>query len=352
MFYLRCAVDNRYQAQLALSEIGIIGQQKLSGSRVLCVGGGGLAASVLPYLVAAGVGKITIIDHDIVSLSNLNRQILFNHEDLGKYKSKVLSEKLKVQNPDVDLAYYCDSFSLENGKNLISNHDLIIDCCDDYLTKVTINYYCAVTNTPWVFGSVLGWDGQIALLKMSCDEDPCYKCWQDKSPIINQSCSVSGVLGVAVNIIGSFQASLAIQALLGNFTESNKLFVFDLLTLEMTKFQLHHQEKCSFHKQKTLQSNIAEVDLITCQDTNQYLLIDIRTSEEWENGSLEHAQHMPIGVLMSQLEQLKLETKKIVLYCNQQTLSRLAAENLQHAGINACVLKGGYLKNISTKLKE
>lgn len=351
MFYLRCVVANRYQAQSILPEIGIIGQNKLANSHVLCIGGGGLAASVLPYLVAAGVGSITIVDYDTVSLTNLNRQILFNEDDIGKFKAQVLQSRLIKQNSAITINSICESFGLDNGAKLVAEHDLVIDCCDDYLTKVAINYHCSVTKTPWVFASVLAWDGQISLLTMSDEFQPCYKCWQEKAPQGNQSCAVSGVMGVAVNLVGSFQASLAIQALLGEFGQANKLFVFDLWTLEMSKFDLARRKNCAFHKNSPHQ-NIVELNLDECSDSNNYRLIDIRSLEEWEQGYLPNAEHIPIGALMTMLDELKHDKRKIVLYCNQQTLSQLAVDNLCQIGIDAYVLRGGYLNNIATKVKE
>lgn len=342
-------VVNRYSAQVLLSEIGIGGQELLLKKHVLCIGAGGLAASVLPYLTAAGIGKITILDNDIINISNLNRQVLFTENDIGQFKAKVIVEKLGKQNPHAKIEYICERFNLDNGQALVNDCDLVIDCSDDYATKLAINYWCGQTNTPWVYASVLGWDGQVALFSMNDVKSPCYKCFQQKVPNNLTTCSLSGVSGPAVNLVGSYQAMLALQALLGQYHNANKLMIFDLWHLENQSFIIIKNPQCKYHNEP-----FGEVPLIYYRElenkSTKYYLIDVRTQEEWELGHYSGAVHLPIGTLLNSVEQYFTWDDELVLYCNRQTLSQLAANNLHELGYKKVyVLKDGYNSGIIEK---
>ena len=344
----------RYQSQQILPEIGNAGQAKLDAAKVLVVGCGGLAASVLPYLVAAGVGEITLIDDDSIELSNLNRQILFSEYDIGQNKAEVTSQQLLKQNPQVIINVVKEKFNLTNGIALVRKHHIVLDCSDTYLAKISINYCCSQTRTAWVYASVLGWDGQAALLSMNNSDAPCYKCWQAHAPHNVAKCGSSGVLGAAVNAVGSHQATLALQYLLGYTHNENYLWVFDLWSLEQKKFQLNKRAKCKFHCNKP--NNLAYCSYADLVKGEEYVLLDIRSNEEWEAGHLPQAQHISPGLLMK-AEQLYPRTQKLVVYCNQNTLSSLVVENLRDMGYSAFVLSGGYQANAhlaihSTDLSE
>lgn len=335
-------VVNRYSSQIILPEIGTQGQELLSQKRVLCIGAGGLAASVLPYLAAAGVGKITLLDDDVVAISNLNRQVLFTEQDIGIAKAEVVAAHLKKQNPHIVIEFSIARFNLENGFLLVDDCDLVVDCSDDYATKLAINYWCGQTNTPWVYGSVLGWDGQVALFTMEDALSPCYKCFQHKTPNNLTSCSLSGVLGPAVSVVGSYQALLTLQALLGNYHNANTLKVFDLWTLETRSLLISRHLQCKYHN-----NSLNEITGISYQEIKgklpQAKLIDVRSSEEWENGHYPEAIHLPIGVLLSSVEQYFSWDDELILYCNRQTLSNLAANNLRELGYSRVyILTDGY----------
>ncbi len=337
-------VVNRYSAQILLSEIGSSGQELLQQKHVLCIGAGGLAASVLPYLVAAGVGEITIVDDDSVSISNLNRQVLFKEHDVGKLKAAVTSNYLQQQNPQVNINYQTIRFNLGNGLDLVNNCDLVIDCSDDYATKLAINYWCGQLTKPWVYASVLGWDGQVVLFSMQDDASPCYKCFQQKTPTNLTSCSLSGVTGPAVNLIGSHQAILALQALLGQYHNADRLLVFDIWHLEMQSFALKRQLDCKYHNQ-TLDEIPAIYYHQLADKSSTIKLIDVRTNEEWEQGHYPQAIHIPIGSLLTSAEQYLSWDDELVIYCNRQTLSQLAVSNLRELGFKKLyVLKDGYKK--------
>ncbi len=330
-------MDKRYLSQQNLPEIGVEGQLKLAASKVLVVGCGGLAAAVLPYLAAAGVGTITLMDEDQVCESNLNRQVLFNDADIGLNKALVLQRQLQQQNPAIHIVALPKKFDLENGVDLTKAHDLVIDCSDHYFSKVTINYCCVRSNTPLVYASVLGWDGQAALFTMK-DQDPCYKCWQKLAPQAINTCTQSGVLGASVSIVGSHQASLALQYLLGYLQHANFLFVFDLWSLKQQKFKLQQRKDCKLHFSQT--QPLPSIAWSELERIAPYVLLDVRTIGEWELGHLPGAKQVSPGQLL-QPEQYN-KTDNLVIYCNQEWVSSCVVENLQNLGYNAFVLKGGY----------
>lgn len=333
-------VDNRYLSQLLLPEIGTKGQEKIGKSKVLIIGCGGLAASVLPYLAAAGIGEITLMDDDLISQSNLNRQILFNDTEIGLSKAKILKQKLLLQNPKITINIILNKFTAINGVPIVEQHDLVLDCCDDYLCKIAINYCCYLTKTPWIYASVLGFDGQVALFNMQENTEPCYKCFQAKPPYNQNGCGLNGVVGAAVNLVGSYQALLALHFILGNKQNINKLFVFDLWNLDSKKFKIHKKESCAFHNEKI--KNLPMIEYSSVNMLQNVQLIDIRSNEEWDLGHLPNAKHLTIGELLQNTANNFNLKQSLVIYCNQEMLSQLVVENLCDMGYNAYILQGGF----------
>lgn len=348
MFYPRCVVDKRYSSQIRLPEIGHKGQEKLRNAKLLCIGAGGLASSVLPYLVAAGVGYITICDADVIEEPNLNRQIYFNLNELGKNKAITLTNKLQLQNPSIMIVGISQNLGLENSLALISSHDLVLDCSDDYETKLLINDSCRKLSKPWVYASVLGFDGQVILFANNENNPntPCLRCYLHHAPIGQTSCNNSGVLGASVNLIGSYQATLAIQALLANFDNAYRIWVFDLWSLESNYFLLNSHCSHSVLDLAYLSYGISLEQLIA----KSYLLIDVRTLIEWEDGHIPDAKQISIGSIVSSPDSYFKKDDQVVLYCNKEDLSKLATENLRKLGYQAWWLKEGYLGYIKHKL--
>ena len=331
-------MNNRYSAQSPL--IGNNGQERLKKSRVLAIGCGGLAAVTLPYLVASGVGHITLFDGDKVEASNLNRQILFTEEDIGVNKATALMIKLKQQNPTVDICAYSSFFSLEDGQKLVPDYDLVLDLSDTYATKTLINYLCQQYQSPWIYASVLRWNGQVAAFSMQNEHSPCYKClFPTTNKMVN--CSDNGVIGAAVGVIASYQSILAIQTLLGETGHYNKLHVFDLWNLTKKEFNLFRDEKCKFHQDIHYIPTISYDDIYAKVNVR---LIDVRSLLEWEQGSLPNAERILMADLMNNPMQLFSKNDTIVIYCHSQTLSDLAVGFLIENGLNAYSLHGGFSK--------
>lgn len=218
----------RYSRHLALKEIGATGQEKISKAKVLVVGAGGLGSPILLYLAAAGVGTIGILDDDIVSESNLQRQILYDTGCLGKSKVEIAVGKLQALNPDCRLVYQRQRLTSENANQLVSNYDIVIDATDNLLSRYVINDACIVSGKPFVYGSICEFEGQVSVFNYR--GGPNYRDlfpYHDEVPTFQQP---TGVVGALAGVIGSIQVSETIKIILGSsYTLSGKLLLIDLL---------------------------------------------------------------------------------------------------------------------------
>jgi sulfur-carrier protein adenylyltransferase/sulfurtransferase len=220
----------RYRRHMMLSEVGEEGQEKLKAARVVVVGAGGLGAPILQYLTSAGVGNITILDDDLVSEDNLHRQILYGRQDMGKLKTIIARERLKILNPFVNHDIFNIRLKPENVIDFLSKFDVIVDATDNFSTRYLINDACILINKPWVFGSVHNYDGQVTTFINS--KGPSLRCLYpdviDKQNIPNPS--ASGILGVLPGIVGSIQASEVLKIILGiGDLLCGKLLIYNLL---------------------------------------------------------------------------------------------------------------------------
>jgi molybdopterin/thiamine biosynthesis adenylyltransferase len=220
----------RYQKQIMLDDIGINGQLKIKGSKVAVVGAGGLGCPILQYLVAAGIGRIGIIDFDVVELSNLHRQTLYTPDDTGKLKAEVALQKLSAQNPYVEITAHPELLNEENAESLLSGYDLVVDGCDNFATRYTVNDTCVKLNKPLVYGSILGYEGQLAVfnLKGSRNLRDLFPEPPDAADVPN--CSENGVLGTLPAIIGSMMAHETLQVVLERSTLANKFLIYNSLS--------------------------------------------------------------------------------------------------------------------------
>ncbi len=223
----------RYYRQIIIPEIGEKGQIKLLNSSVLVIGAGGLGSPQLLYLTAAGIGKIGIADFDTVGLSNLNRQILYRTEDVGKSKLKSAVDNLNKLNNDVQFIRYDVKIDKHNIKNIILNYDLILDATDNFHVRYIINEVCSKLKKPWIFGGIRHFYGQICVFDLRTDNSPCLNCIfpsDEKEDLIPTSEIDRGVIGFSPGIIGTIQVANAIKILLniGNI-KSGALITEDIL---------------------------------------------------------------------------------------------------------------------------
>ena len=228
----------RYRKQLNLPEWRKAQQMALKNAYILVVGAGGLGCGALPFLAAAGVGTITILDADIIELSNLARQVLYRTEDVGVSKAQKAAEALQALNPTIAIQGITENLTSENAAKYITQHDLIIDCTDNFKTRYLINDTCVELNKPFVYGAIHAWEGQFAVFTPS---GPSYKNLfpVEPSPQEIPACDEVGVLGVLPGIIGLLQAKEAIFYLAGFESPAQKsLMTFDLRDMRLSSFTL------------------------------------------------------------------------------------------------------------------
>lgn len=320
-----------YQRHVTLPEIGVKGQEKLKDGSVLVIGCGGLGCPALQYLAAAGVGRIGIVDFDVVEASNLQRQILFGYEDLGRPKAEVAAEKLQKANPHVTINPHLERFSVENADALLKDYDLVLDGSDNFPTRYLVNDACVMAGKPLAFGSIFKFEGQVSVFNF--EGGPTYRCLFPECPNPKDvpNCAEIGVFGVLPGIVGSMQAIEVIKILTGaGETLSGKLLVFDALSmrsqlisfspdpanqtiekLEEVQFECEApgEEETSSEPSDDLDGKSEEQEdfpkpSISSAELNGLLngdsaiqLIDVR--EEWEAGicSLEGSTLIPLGEL-------------------------------------------------------
>jgi molybdopterin/thiamine biosynthesis adenylyltransferase len=231
----------RYARHLVLREIGGPGQQKLKAAKVLVVGAGGLGGPAALYLAAAGVGTLGLIDADHVSLSNLQRQILFSTKDVGRPKTDRGAQHLAALNPEIELASHPFALTADNAEALISQYDLVLDGVDDFAVRYLINAACLAKGKTLVSGAIGRWTGQVAVFH----GQPCYRCLVPDIPPGAETCSAVGVVGALAGIIGSMMALEAIKDITGaGETLASRLFVYDGLSAEARTVRLSADPDC------------------------------------------------------------------------------------------------------------
>ncbi len=220
----------RYQKQIMLDDIGINGQLKIKRGKVAVVGAGGLGCPILQYLTAVGVGTIGIIDFDVVELSNLHRQTLYSPDDVGKLKAEVALQKLSVQNPHIIINAHCQLLNEENAESLLSGYDIVVDGCDNFATRYTVNDMCVKLNKPLVYGSILGYEGQLAVFNLNGSKNlrDLFPEPPDSEDVPN--CSENGVLGTLPAIIGSMMAHETLQVILKRSVLANAFLIYNSLS--------------------------------------------------------------------------------------------------------------------------
>lgn len=321
---------NRYLRQTILPQVGECGQRALKNSKVLLVGAGGLGLPCAQSLVAAGVGQLTIIDDDVVSLTNLQRQVLFCEKDLGRAKVEVAVERLSAQNREVEVCGVTDRFKIGNARELIAKQDLIVDGSDNFATKFLMNDACLLEKKPWIYGSISRFEGQVATF--SPEGGSCYRCLYEKTPVSKiENCAEQGVFGAVTGIIGNYQALEALKAIISGGGGSQELRphfgvlrVFDFLSLEQQTLLIPQRRDCVCRQPQLV--NLKE-EAEVCgfefkkswrefeEDAGNKRLFDVRTEEEYQKN------HHPLGKLWDQQNAGSLppsrpgQVARIYLYC-------------------------------------
>lgn len=243
----------RYKRHLLLPEVGLKGQQKLLDAKVLCIGAGGLGCPIALYLAAAGVGTIGLADVDVVSPSNLQRQVLFGMSDIGDAKVTAAARRLKDLNPDIKIVEHMELVSAANVMDLIADYDFIIDGTDNFPTRYCVNDACVIQGKPNIYGSIFRFDGMVTVFAPHLknpdtgDKGPCYRCMFPEPPDPGSvpSCAEGGVIGVLPGVIGTIQAAEVVKLITGAGKPAiGKLFTYDALTFEFRTLKVRRDPKC------------------------------------------------------------------------------------------------------------
>ncbi|MGB0840714.1 MAG: HesA/MoeB/ThiF family protein [Pseudoalteromonas shioyasakiensis] len=232
----------RYCRHILLPQVQEEGQETIMASHILVVGAGGLGSAVLPYLVAAGVGRITLFDHDTVDVTNLQRQILHTEDNVGQLKVKSAKQQLTALNSQVEITTYASEFTKDHESQLISA-DVIVDCSDNLTTRLLLNRLCWEHKTPLISGSAIRMEGQLVHFPMR-DDDPCYACVARLFKEPSLSCMEAGVLAPVVGTMGSLQATEALKSLLKMTPKTVTMLLYDAEHLTFNKFVIPKHPHC------------------------------------------------------------------------------------------------------------
>ncbi|MEA1940820.1 MAG: molybdopterin-synthase adenylyltransferase MoeB [Pseudomonadota bacterium] len=234
----------RFARHIVLREIGGPGQQALARTHVAMIGAGGLGAPAALYLAAAGIGRLTLIDPDTVSLDNLQRQVLFRTEDVGRSKVETGAEALAALNPGTAVGTAGEALDDSNAERLLSGADLILDGCDNFQTRFAVNAASRKLGIPLISGAVGRWDGQVALFNASPDA-PCYRCWVPEVPPDAETCARVGIVGALTGVVGSVMALEAIKHVCeAGETLDGRLWLFDGLAMDSRTVTLPRDPAC------------------------------------------------------------------------------------------------------------
>ena len=235
----------RYSRHLIMPEVGMEGQLKLKNAKVLLIGTGGLGAPLGLYLAAAGVGRLGLVDFDVVDFTNLQRQVTFGTSDVGKFKSEAARERLSNLNPNIQIDAFETKLTSDNALELFKDFDVIVDGTDNFPTRYFVNDACILLGKPNVYGSIFRFEGQATVFGMP--EGPCYRCLYPEPPPpgLVPSCAEGGVLGVLPGIVGSIQAMETIKLILGaGDSLVGRLLLFDALGMKFRELKLRKNPSC------------------------------------------------------------------------------------------------------------
>lgn len=224
----------KYIKQIMVPEIGLSGQEKIRNAKAIIVGCGGLGCPTLLYLAASGVGTIGIIDFDTVSITNIHRQILFGNNDVGKKKIEIAKEKINVLHPEVNLICYDAMLDETNAESILQNFDIVIDGCDNFLTRYVVNDACVKLNIPLVYGSILNFEGQLAVFNLNNSQNLRDLFHEPPNSEDVPDCSENGVLATVPGIIGTIMANECLKVIVGKSIMNNKLAIINCITLEIS----------------------------------------------------------------------------------------------------------------------
>lgn len=338
----------RYSRQLALPQLGASGQQKLLDAKVVIVGAGGLGVPVALYLAGAGVGHLTLVDDDVVELSNLQRQVIFTAEDIGHPKAERLAAHLRRLNDDIEVAAVCTRLTAANIEELIESADLVMDCCDNFATRYLVNDFCRALGKPWMFAALHQFRGHFALFT---PQTACFRCLYPEQPVSEGNCSLAGVLGTVPGLMGLWQGNEALKHLLAlPQSEPGQLWHCSVLEPGLRAIRLTADPECwcqgdapnplVFHAaQDSVEISWQQWDAWHASEAAT-ALIDIRSEVDHQAGNAggRYLSHRDILRYLESLEPNVL----VALYCQRGVRSLALARELRKQGFEQVVsIRGG-----------
>ncbi len=371
----------RYSRHLIMPEVGLAGQKKLKAASVLLIGTGGLGSPLGMYLSAAGVGRIGLVDYDVVDFNNLQRQVIHSTSAVGKLKVESARDRLLDINPEVRIDVYNVPFTSENALQIAEPYDIIIDGTDNFPTRYLVNDVSVFLGKPNVYGSIFRFEGQATVFY--AEEGPCYRCLfpEPPPPGLVPSCAEGGVLGILPGTIGTIQATEAIKLIIGvGEPLIGQLLLYNALEMSFDFVKLRKNPNCAVcsdqptvtrlidyeefcgvpghdHEEEVSAGDEWDIDVHELKsklDAGETIrLIDVRDPHEWDIVHLEEAELIPLGDFAARMNEMD-STEEIVLHCKTGGRSANALGLLRNAGFRRIKnLKGGitaWAREIDTSL--
>lgn len=358
----------RYSRHLILPEVGVEGQKRLKAASVLCIGTGGLGSPLLLYLAAAGVGRIGIVDFDVVDTSNLQRQVIHSTSSVGKPKIESAKARILEINPHCQIDLYNTHLSSVNALEIMAPYDIVVDGTDNFPTRYLVNDACVLLNKPNVYGSIFRFEGQATVFNY--EGGPNYRDLYPEPPPpgLVPSCAEGGVLGILPGIIGVIQATETVKIILGQGnTLSGRLLLYDALKMTFRELKLRpnpvrpvieelidYQMFCGIPQQQQTemeaQQAIAEITVTELKSiidagAEGYVIIDVRNPNEWEIGKIPNTVLVPLPEIENGngVEKVRalLNGAKLIAHCKMGGRSMKALGILKQAGIDGINVQGG-----------
>ncbi len=357
---------SRYARHISLPEIGITGQTKLKNSSIACIGTGGLGSPLLIYLAAAGVGRIGIVDFDVVEYSNLQRQIIHTTNSIGISKTQSAKEQILKINPLCQVDLFNEKLTSRNALEILKTFDVICDCSDNFPTRYLINDACLILKKPNIYGSISRFEGQASVFNLK-EDSPNYRDLIPTPPPTEliPSCSEAGVMGILPGIIGTIQAAEAIKIITNiGYPLDGRILIFNALKMSFKELTLQsspenkdikelidYESFCSEIKVKDevdfeIKSiSIKQLKLLLSQSSKEILLIDVRNPIEHNECSISGSQLIPLSTIESgeAINKIKIsaEQKNLYIFCKSGKRSLRAIKHLKKFGIIGINIEGG-----------
>ena len=351
----------RYSRHLIIPEVGIEGQQKLKAAKVLLVGAGGLGAPLGLYLTAAGVGRIGLVDFDVVDFTNLQRQVIHSTADVGRKKLDSAADKMKAINPYVEIVKHEVALNSENALDILKDYDMVVDGTDNFPTRYLVNDACVLLKKPNVYGSIFRFEGQATIF--ATEGGPCYRCLYPEPPPpgLVPSCAEGGVLGILPGTVGLIQATEAVKLILGiGEPLIGRLLLYDALGMRFRELKLRKNPECpacgdhptitkliDYHqfcgvpqpadaaKAQEKPMNEGEIDVLELKQKmdrgDKFTLIDVREPHEYRICSIPGSKLIPLGEFPQHVGEFQKDDD-IVIHCKSGMRSAKACAVLRQNG--------------------